>query len=76
MPPQPQTRRHLVARVRRLLEAEIAPIVVVSGPRQVGKTTAQFQMISDLLNEGTPAKNILRVQFDELPSLRKIDEPI
>lgn len=76
MPPQPETRRHLVARVRRLLEAEIAPIVVVRGPRQVGKTTAQFQMIADLLKEGIPARNILRVQFDELPSLRKIDEPI
>ena len=76
MPPQPQTRRHLVARIRRLLEAEIAPVVVVSGPRQVGKTTAQFQMIADLLDDGTPAKNILRVQFDELPSLRKMDEPI
>ncbi|MDE2665361.1 MAG: ATP-binding protein [Acidobacteriota bacterium] len=76
MPLQPETRRHLVARVRRLLEAEIAPIVVVSGPRQVGKTTAQFQMIADLLKEGTPAKNILRVQFDELPSLRKTPEPI
>ena len=38
MPSQPETRRHLVARVRRLLEAEIAPIVVVRGPRQVGKT--------------------------------------
>ncbi len=40
MPLQPQTRRHLVAQIRRRLDAEIAPIIVVRGPRQVGKTTA------------------------------------
>ena len=76
MPLQPKTRRHLVAQIRRRLEAEIAPIVAVRGPRQIGKTTAQFQMIQDLLNEGVPATSILRVQFDELKSLRKISEPI
>ena len=76
MPPQPKTRRHLVAQIRRLLEAEIAPIVVVRGPRQVGKTTAQFQIIADLLEEGVPSTNILRVQFDELASLRGTKEPI
>ena len=76
MPPQPRMRRHLVAQIRRLLEAEIAPIVVVRGPRQVGKTTAQFQIIADLLDEGVPPTNILRVQFDELASLRGIEAPI
>lgn len=49
MPLQPKTRRHLVAQIRRRLDAEIAPIVAVRGPRQVGKTTAQFQIIADLL---------------------------
>ena len=76
MPPQPKMRRHLVAQVRRRLDAGIAPIVVVRGPRQVGKTTAQFQIISDLLDEGVPPTNILRVQFDELNSLRNLKEPI
>ncbi len=76
MPPQPPTRRHLVTWIRRRLEAEIAPIVVVRGPRQVGKTTAQFQIIADVLAEGVPARNVLRVQFDELASLRGIEEPI
>ena len=76
MPPQPRTRRHLVAQIRRRLDAEIAPIVAVRGPRQVGKTTAQFQIIADLLAEGVPATNILRIQFDELASLRKVEEPI
>ena len=76
MPPQPRTRRHLVSQIRRRLDAEIAPIVVVRGPRQVGKTTAQFQIIADLLAEGVPATSILRVQFDELESLRRTKEPI
>jgi predicted AAA+ superfamily ATPase len=58
------------------LDADIAPIVVVRGPRQVGKTTAQFQIISDLLEEGLPPTNILRVQFDELASIQKIQDPI
>ena len=76
MPLQPKTRRHLVAQIRRRLDAEIAPIVAVRGPRQVGKTTAQFQIIADLLDEGVPSLNILRVQCDELPLLQKLDEPI
>ncbi len=76
MPPQPRMRRHLVAQIGRRLDAEIAPIVMVRGPRQVGKTTAQFQLIEDLLQEGVPPSNILRVQFDELDALQRIEEPI
>ncbi|MDE0070995.1 MAG: ATP-binding protein [Caldilineaceae bacterium] len=76
MLPQPRTRRHLVSQIRRRLEAEIAPIVIVRGPRQVGKTTAQFQIIADLLEEGVSPTSILRVQFDELESLKGIREPI
>ena len=67
MPLQPKTRRHLVAQMRRRLDANIAPIIVVRGPRQIGKTTAQFQIIQDLLDEGVDPKRILRVQFDDLP---------
>lgn len=73
---QPKTRRHLVTQTRHRLDAEIAPIVVVRGPRQVGKTTAQFQIIEDLLAEGVPPTSILRVQFDELASLKGVTEPI
>lgn len=76
MPVQPKTRRHLVGQMRRRLDAEIAPVVVVRGPRQVGKTTAQFQFIEELLEEGVPPKSILRVQFDELASLKKVSDPI
>ena len=76
MLPQPPVRRHLVAQIRRRLDAEIAPIVAVRGPRQVGKTTAQLQIIGDLLDEGVPPAHILRVQFDELKSLHSVGEPI
>lgn len=76
MSPPPSTRRHLVAQIRRRLNAGIAPIVVMRGPRQVGKTTAQFQIIADLLEEGVAPQNILRVQFDELASLQQVKEPI
>ena len=76
MPPQPDMRRHLMMQVRRLLESEMAPIVVVRGPRQVGKTTAQLQIISDLLDEGVPPINILRVQFEEVESMLGMADPI
>lgn len=76
MPPQPATRRHLVTWIRRRLDSGIAPIVAVRGPRQVGKTTAQVQLIADLLAEGAPPAHVLRVQFDELASLRAVDEPL
>lgn len=76
MPLQPTTRRHLVAQMRRRLDANIAPIIVVRGPRQIGKTTAQFQIIQDLLDEGVDPRRILRVQFDDLETLGNLKEPI
>ncbi len=76
IPPQPKMRRHLVAQIDRRLAAGIAPIVLVRGSRQVGKTTAQFHIIEDLLKEGVPPTSILRVQFDELASLQQVKEPI
>ena len=74
--PIPDTRRHLVARVRRRLDTEIAPIVAVRGPRQVGKTTIQSQIIADLLDEGVPPTSIMRVQFDQLASTAGLVDPI
>ena len=76
MPFHPRMRRHLVAQIRRRMDADIAPIVAVRGPRQVGKTTAQFQIIEDLLEEGVPPTSILRMQFEELDSLQGIEQPI
>ncbi len=62
--------------VLRSLKNGLAPVTVLRGPRQVGKTTLLNQIIQSLLDEGVPASSILRVQFDELPSLRPIKEPI
>ena len=76
LPVLPPTRRHLVRIMHRALERRLAPIVVVRGPRQIGKTTAQLQVLQDLLNRGVPASHILRVQCDELPSLVELPEPI
>ena len=75
-PAQPGPRRHLVGWIRRRLDLALAPIVAVRGPRQVGKTTAQLQVIEDLLAEGARPNTILRVQFDELASLRDLVDPI
>jgi uncharacterized protein len=43
---------------------------VMRGPRQIGKTTLQFQVIEQLLESGVEPQRILRVQFDELPAFR------
>ena len=72
-PQTPPTRRNLVQRIRRYIDANIAPIVAIRGPRQVGKSTMQLQVISDLLDEGVPPRNIMRVQFDELTYATSIE---
>lgn len=74
--PLPTSRRHLVSQIRRRLDMRLAPVIVVRGPRQIGKSTAQQQLIGDFLDEGISPFHILRVQFDDLGSLRKLDEPI
>lgn len=72
----PATRRHLVRLIKKRLEARLAPIVVVRGPRQIGKTTAQLHLVQDLLDSGVAPRRILRVQCDELPALSGLKEPI
>jgi predicted AAA+ superfamily ATPase len=73
----PPTRRHLVGSIHRRLERKLAPIVVVRGPRQIGKSTAQNQVIEDLLNQGTAPAHLFRVQWDDLAALSRIGrEPI
>lgn len=69
-------KRFAYTQVMRYLKEGLAPVTVLRGPRQVGKTTLLNQVVQALLDEGVPANNILRIQFDELPSLRKLDEPI
>ena len=72
----PPHRRTFVAAIHKRLRQRLAPIVTVRGPRQVGKTTAQLQVIQDLLQSGVPGANILRVQWDEIPTPASLKEPI
>ena len=58
------------------LERGLAPVVVLRGPRQVGKTTLLVQIIEELLARGVKPERMLRVQFDELPELRRVESPI
>lgn len=75
--PTPPFRRTLFPVLLRKLKGGIAPIVVVRGARQLGKTTLQEQLVEHLLTvEGVEPQQVLRVQFDDLEGLRRIDDPI
>ena len=74
MPDLPATRRHLVGNMRRRLDQRLAPVVALRGPRQIGKTTAQLHLISDLLAEGVEPARILHAQFDDLVELTGFTE--
>jgi predicted AAA+ superfamily ATPase len=60
----------------RMFKSGMAPATVLRGPRRVGKTVLLSQAIQSLLREGVRANRILYVPFDELPSLRGIQEPV
>lgn len=72
----PPFRRWAFTPTRAKLETGLAPIVVLRGPRQVGKTTIQEQLIQDFLKEGIDPRRLLRLQFDELPPLKELPTPI
>lgn len=72
----PPKRRHLVGQIQLRMRQNLAPIVVVRGARQIGKSVAQQQVLEDLLNEGVSPERILRVQFDELAGLERLEDPI
>ncbi|MBI5852214.1 MAG: ATP-binding protein [Planctomycetes bacterium] len=72
----PSFRRTLFPILKRKLESGPAPIVVLRGARQVGKTTLQEQLIDQLLRDGVDPKRILRVQFDDLEGLSELLDPI
>ncbi len=78
LPVIPAFRRWPYEKLRQRLHRPIAPIMVMRGPRQIGKTTLQLQLIQSLLQERISPRRIIRVQFDELPSLlhAKFKEPI
>lgn len=50
--------------------------VVLKGPRRVGKTVLLEQVIQHLIEGGIQPHRIFRVQFDDLPDLRKLETPI
>ncbi|RMH77163.1 MAG: ATP-binding protein [Calditrichaeota bacterium] len=77
MRPLPPFRRWLFTPTLQRLQAGLAPVIVLRGPRQVGKTTLQEQIIHHLLHqEHIDPKRIFRVQFDEIPTLRGVRDPI
>lgn len=76
-PRLPEYRRWAFDIVLRKLLNGPAPVTVIRGPRQVGKTTLQQQMIERLIEEdGVGPRRILRVQFDELAEFRDSRSPI
>ncbi len=76
-PVLPAYRRSAFGGILKKLKGGLAPVTVLRGPRQVGKTTLQLQVIEHLLRaDPSSARRILRVQFDEIPPLRGIRDPI
>lgn len=72
----PIYRRWIFKAVLRKMNTGLAPIVLIRGPRQVGKTTLQQQLIDELIKSRVDPRRILRVQFDELPSLAGLSDQI
>lgn len=73
----PSYRRWAFKPLLRKLETGLAPAVLLRGARQVGKTTLLEQVIRHLLDAGhVEPRRILRVQFDEIPSLKKLSDPL
>jgi predicted AAA+ superfamily ATPase len=58
------------------LKGGLAPVTVLRGPRQVGKTTVLNQVVETLLDEGVDPARIFRIQFDDIPELQKLSSPI
>jgi len=77
MEPLPPHRRWLFEPALQRLKSGLAPVTVLRGPRQVGKTILQMHMIEHLLqNEGVDPKRILRIQFDEIRPFKGLESPI
>lgn len=72
----PPIRRWAFEVLRRGVKRPLAPVTVLRGPRQIGKTTLVMQLIDELITEGMDPRRIFRVQFDDLPDLRRLSQPI
>jgi predicted AAA+ superfamily ATPase len=76
-PSLPEYRRWLFPVVLDSLTAGLAPVTALRGPRQVGKSTLMAQVIEHLLTkEHVDPRRIFHVQFDEVPSLKGLSDPI
>lgn len=76
-PESPPFKRWLFARLLRYFKEGLTPGVALRGPRQVGKTILQNQIIHHLLAvDRVDPKNIFRVQFDEIPQVQDLEMPI
>lgn len=67
--PPPYRRRPVPSIVQALVQGS-GLIHVVRGPRQVGKTTALYQVVQELIAEGTAPRRICLARFD-LQTLRE-----
>lgn len=77
MRPLPPVKRWLFEHTLQHLKAGLSPVTVLRGSRQVGKTTLQEHIIDHLLHkERVSPQRIFRVQFDEIPSLKGLRDPI
>ena len=67
----PHYKRHIYKLLYDKITRGTLPIIAVRGPRQIGKTTLQEQMIDDLLHGKrlVSPEQILRIQFDDIKSL-------
>jgi predicted AAA+ superfamily ATPase len=74
--PLPVFHRWPFKRLERLLKEGMTPATVLRGPRRVGKTILLRQIIQAFLSAGISPHRILYVPFDELPTLRGIQEPV
>ena len=75
-PPVPTFRRWPFARLQNLLVHGMTPASVLRGPRRVGKTVLLRQLIESLIAEAVNPQRLLYIAFDELPTLRDLDEPV
>jgi predicted AAA+ superfamily ATPase len=70
-PVPPTYRRRRVDRILGAVDRQRSLIQVLRGPRQVGKTTALYQVVEGLLARGRKPSDILLVRFD-LDPLREL----
>lgn len=66
-PEPPSYERRHVADLRQVLSQRKPLMQVLRGPRQVGKTTALYQLVEDGLARGNAPNEILLVRFDLQP---------